>query len=62
MDRKERRKMRKERIQKCINILLLCKEPEKILEMSPEEIEYEVFNLLMKESPVFYEYVKRWGL
>jgi len=50
--------MRKERLIKCINILSLIYPKEKILSMSPLEIEEETCKLLTRENEIVKEYLE----
>jgi len=50
--------MRKERLIKCINILSLIYPREKILSMSPLEIEEETCKLLIRENEIVKEYLE----
>jgi len=50
--------MRRERLIKCINILSLIYPKEKILSMSPLEIEEETCKLLIRENEIVKEYLE----
>ncbi len=58
----KKRKIRQERIKKCLNILLLVASPEEIIKLSPDEVEMEVFNLINRETRFLYDYIEKWGL
>jgi len=50
--------IRRERLIKCINILSLIYPKEKIMSMSPVEIENETYKLLLRENEIVKEYLE----
>lgn len=55
------RKMKRERLEKCLRILSLLYPVEEILNLSPFEVEKKTFDFLSSESPLIDKYMEKWN-